>query len=161
MHANLACAMQKAPVRRGLRPGAPTINNNATNPRPAGFSPDMKTKNLLLAAALAGGVLSSSAFAYEKSATNEVAQLAAPVVTKVVNPAGIARRHDGVTVRVTLTVDENGKPSDIRLVTNNDRNLKDTLIPAVAQWEFAPARLNGKAIPAKVELPIQLLSDNS
>jgi TonB family protein len=154
--------MQNSPVRRGLRPGAPTINNNATNPRPAGFSPDMKTKNLLLAAALAGGVLSSSAFAYSKqSAANEVAQLAAPVVTKVVHPAGIARRFEGATVRVTLTVDENGKPSDIRLVTNNDRNLKDTLIPAVAQWEFAPARLNGKAISAKVELPIQLLSDNS
>ena len=121
----------------------------------------MKTKSLLLAAALAGGVLSSSAFAYQKPSATDAAQLAAPVVTKVVNPAGIARRFEGATVRVTLTVDENGKPSDIRLLTSNDRNLKDTLIPAVAQWEFAPARLNGKAIPAKVELPIQLLSDNS
>ena len=121
----------------------------------------MKTAKLILAAALAGGVLSASAFAYEKSAANEVAQLAAPVVTKVVHPAGIARRFEGATVRVSLTVDENGKPSDIRLVTNNDRNLKDTLIPAVAQWEFAPARLNGKAVTSKVELPIQLLSDNS
>lgn len=151
----------KVPVCRGSSPRRTNQKNNATNPCSAGFSPDMKTKNLLLAAALAGGVLSSSAFAYEKSAAHEVAQLAAPVVTKVVNPAGIARRFEGATVRVTLTVDENGKPSDIRLVTNNDRNLKDTLIPAVAQWEFAPARLNGKAISSRVELPIQLLSDNS
>ncbi len=122
----------------------------------------MKTKSLILAAALAGGVLSTSAFGYAKeTAATDAAQLAAPVVTKVVHPAGIARRFEGATVRVTLTVDENGKPSDIRLVANNDRNLKDTLIPAVAQWEFAPARLNGKAISSRVELPIQLLSDNS
>lgn len=117
----------------------------------------MKTK-LILAAALAGGVLSTPAFAYEKSAPSEVAQLAAPVVAKIVHPTGLSRRNDGATVRVALSLDENGKPSDIRVLSNNDRNLRESLVPAVAQWEFIPARVNGKAVPSRVELPIKLVA---
>lgn len=122
----------------------------------------MKTTRLLLAAALAGGVLSASAFGYAKdTAASEVAQLAAPVVAKIVHPTGLSRRNDGATVRVALTLDENGKPSDIRVLSNNDRNLRESLVPAVAQWEFVPARVNGKAVPAKVELPIKLVVDGN
>lgn len=122
----------------------------------------MKTKSLILAAALAGGVLSASTFGYAKeTAATDVAQLAAPVVTKIVHPTGLSRRNDGATVRVTLSLDEHGKPSDIRVLSNNDRNLRESLVPAVAQWEFVPARVNGKAVPARVELPIKLVVDRN
>lgn len=134
--------------------------NSARVPRV--FPSTMKTK-LILAAALVGGVLSTSAFGYAKeSAATEVAQLAAPVVAKIVHPTGLSRRNDGATVRVALSLDEHGKPSDIRVLSNNDRNLRESLVPAVAQWEFIPARVNGKAVPSRVELPIKLVAaDNS
>lgn len=151
----------KGPGAPRPRPLRAKSKNNATNARFAGIPSDMKTKILLFAAALAGGVLTASAYTPAQNASGEVAQLAAPVVTKVVNPEGLMRRHEGATVRVTLTVDETGKPSDIRLLHSADRNLKQALIPALSQWEFAPARLNGKAISTKVELPIQLLRDSN
>ena len=116
-------------------------------------------KFLLLSAALLGGVLSTSAFATTADAHARVAKAAfeAPVVTKVVSPAGLARRFEGATVTVSLTVDANGQPSDIKLVSQGDRALSRSLVSAISQWHFTPAKKNGVPVTTKVMLPVELV----
>ena len=80
----------------------------------------------------------------------------APVVTKMVSPSGLSRRYEGATVTLWLNVDEKGQPSDIR-VQGNDRSLTRSLVSAVSQWQFAPAKKDGVAVPAKIMLPVELV----
>jgi TonB family protein len=117
----------------------------------------MKTQ-LLLAAALAGAALSSTTFAYT-GAKQPVVTL--PGVAKAVSPEGLSPLHKDRVVRLALTIDANGKASDISITSPSDRNLREALIPAVAQWEFTPATKDGKAVPARVVLPVKLLNRDS
>lgn len=117
----------------------------------------MKTK-LLLTAALAGAALTSSLFAYTDSKQPVVTL---PSVAKAVSPAGLSPLHKDRVVRVAMTIDVNGKASDISIASPSDRNLREALIPAVAQWEFTPATKDGKAVSARVVLPVKLLSNDS
>jgi len=120
-------------------------------------------KILVLSAILLGGVLSTSAFATTASSHANVAKAVAfeaPVVAKVVQPTGLSRRHEGATVTLSMTIDEQGRPSNIQ-VRGNDANLKARLVPAVAQWEFTPAKKNGVAVPTRITLPIELVEGRS
>jgi len=120
----------------------------------------MNSKKLLaLSAIVLGGVLSSSAFATTASSHASVAKAVAfdaPVVEKMVAPTGLSSRHKGATVTLSMNVDEKGQPSNIR-VKGNDANLVRTLVPAVSQWQFAPAKKNGVAVPSKIVLPVELV----
>jgi TonB family protein len=117
-------------------------------------------KFLLLSAALLGGVLSTSAFATTAAAHAQVAHAAAyeaPAVAKLVSPIGLSRRFEGATVTLCLTVDANGRPSDIKVLSQGDRAFARNVAAAVSQWEFTPAKKNGVAVPAKVMIPIELV----
>jgi len=120
----------------------------------------MNSKKLLaLSAIVLGGVFSSAAFATPASSHANVAKAVAfeaPVVAKMVSPAGLSSRHKGATVTLTMTVDEKGQPSNIR-VQGNDANLKRNLVPAVSQWQFTPAKKNGVPVSSKIVLPIELV----
>jgi TonB family protein len=118
----------------------------------------MKAK-LLLAAALAGAALSSPVFAYTADAKKPVVTL--PSVSKSVSPEGLSPLHKERVVRVALTINANGKASDIKIASPSDRNLREALIPALAQWEFTPATKDGKAVSARVLLPVQLVNKDS
>jgi len=121
----------------------------------------MNSKNILLAATLAGGLLSSavvsSAAVVLSDLTINSSGYTAPTPVKVVSPTGISRRFEGQTVRLRLTVDESGRPRNIALVSGDDQNLVKHLLPAVAQWQFAPAKKDGRAVAAQIELPIELV----
>jgi TonB family protein len=124
----------------------------------------MNSKNILLAATLAGGLLSSAVVAsasvvVDAAAMVERTSYSAPAPVKVVNPTGIARRYQGETIRLSLTVDEAGQPHNINLLTGRDPHLVRHLLPAVAKWQFAPAKKNGQAVTADIVLPIQLVDD--
>lgn len=125
----------------------------------------MNLKRLLLSAALLGGVLSTSALATTADAhavvTNSV-RFEAPAIAKLVSPVGLSRRHEGTTVRLAFTIDAAGQPHDIRVVSpSNDPALTRQLVPAVAQWQFTPAKKNGVAVATKVVVPVQLVDSNS
>ena len=118
----------------------------------------MKMKSVILSAAILGGLFSVSSFAnviVEAGPAPE--KFEAPVPVKVVNPTGLFRRHEGETVKLSLTVDAAGQPHDIRIMAGQDRNLTERLLPAVAQWRFTPARKNGAPVPARIVLPVQLV----
>lgn len=123
----------------------------------------MNSKKILtLSAILLGGVV-SSAFATTASSHANVAKAVAfeaPVVAKMVSPTGLSRQHEGATVTLTMTIDEKGRPSDI-YVFGNDRKLKNSIVSAVSQWEFTPAKKNGVAVPTKVMLPVELVEGRS
>lgn len=122
----------------------------------------MNSKNILFAATLAGGLLSSAVVAsasvvVDSAVMAESAAYSAPAPMKVVSPTGISRRYKGETIRLSLTIDADGQPHNISLLSGRDPNLVRQLLPAVAQWQFAPAMKNGKAVPAAVVLPIELV----
>jgi|GEM_PF-1365740 len=124
----------------------------------------MNSKKILaLSAIVLGGVLSSSAFATTASSHASVAKAVAfeaPVLEKMVAPTGLSRRHEGATVTLSMTVDDKGQPSEIR-VPGNDQNLTRSLVSAVSQWQFVPAKKNGVAVPSKIALPIELVEQRS
>lgn len=124
----------------------------------------MNSKKILaLSAIVLGGVLSSSAFATTASSHANVAKsvaFEAPVLEKMVSPTGLSRRHEGATVTLSMTVDDKGQPSDIR-VQGNDQNLTRSLVSAVSQWQFAPAKKNGVAVESKIVLPVELVEQRS
>ena len=112
----------------------------------------MNTKQKFFAAAFTGGLLSVSAFATALTS----GQFEAPIPSTVVSPTGLARRHEGATVNLSLMIDANGRPHDIKVISAVDSTLADALTSAVAQWQFTPARQNGGPVATKVELPITL-----
>src|SRR5437868_3598036 len=120
----------------------------------------MKTIKMLFGAALVGGVISTSAFAYTEtpSAWPQAARPGVPTVTKVVNPTGLPQRFEGATVHVSFTVDPTGQPRNIRLLDESDANLAKSLTVAVSQWQFAPVQKNGVPVSTKVLLPLKLVS---
>jgi TonB family protein len=120
----------------------------------------MKMIKILVGAVLAGGIVSSSAFASVEalSVWPQIARADKPTVTKVVNPTGLPQRVDGATINVAFTVDQNGAPQNIRLLSSSDRLLERSLIPALAQWRFAPVLKNGAPVSTPVVMPLKLVS---
>jgi protein TonB len=112
----------------------------------------MNTKSLVLAALLVGGLaVSASALT-----TSAVTQIQAPAPIKVVSPTDLPRSFAGKTVRVSMIIDAAGQPHDIKVVAVQDRNLTRSLVAAVSQWQFSPARKDGLAVASTIVLPIEL-----
>ena len=120
----------------------------------------MKTKFLVIAAAIMGGLLTSvcarplDANSAEASAPEKID---APKPATIVSFADLPPNYVGSTVRVKLTVDEAGQGHDIRVISNKDKALAKSLVSALSQWKFTPARKNGVPVSATVEIPLQLV----
>jgi TonB family protein len=121
----------------------------------------MKARHIVLATALlAGLVLSTSAFAASPAASSPASsrlKLDAPAPANIVAPIGLPRAFEGVTVTLSLTIDEMGRPHNIKVVSRGDQDLAPYLIAAISHWEFTPARRNGVAVATKVLMPIELV----
>ena len=118
----------------------------------------MKTKSLVIAALLGGLLSSASAFTLvTPAATATPVKFEAPVPSKVVSPTELPPSFKGQTVDVSFTVDVNGQVSNVRLVRATDQYLTKSLVSALSQWKFTPARKNGVPVSTKVVLPLQLV----
>lgn len=121
----------------------------------------MKMNKSVATLALTLGLLAPAALS-AKSAEQEYVEsfkgrdALVPVPLSVVKP-DINYRYAGITVDVVFTVDETGKPSDITVRQLVDRELVTTLTDAVARWQFAPARVEGKAVSRKVMVPFRIV----
>lgn len=62
-------------------------------------------------------------------------------------------------VLLSLVVDENGKPQQIKVIRPLGLGLDEKAIEAVMQWKFKPGTLNGKpvAVAAQIEVTFRLL----
>lgn len=120
----------------------------------------MNTRNLVLATALLGGLLSLPASATTTTAhfqANAALPLELPAPAKIVHPVDLPRTFQRVTVMVSLVIDENGQPRDIRVVSARDRALTKSLVSAISQWQFTPARRNGTPVSVKALLPLEVI----
>ena len=120
----------------------------------------MKTKHIVLAAALLGGLLSTSAFAVTTDAHAKAVaamKFEAPVPAEVVQPTGLSPSLVGETVQISLTIDAAGKPHDVKAMSSHDQALLRNVVAAVSQWKFTPARMNGVPVATKAVLPLRLV----
>lgn len=80
-----------------------------------------------------------------------------PVPISVVTPE-VASRFAGSQVTLEFVVDTAGKPVLIAPVSPGaDAELVVVVADAVAQWKFAPARVDGKPVARKVVLPVSIV----
>ncbi|WP_158277367.1 energy transducer TonB [Opitutus sp. ER46] len=82
-----------------------------------------------------------------------------PVPVKIVNPSDLPPTFKKASLEVVLTVDENGVPHDVRAIGLVDEKVEERVVTAVSQWRFTPSYLNGRAIPSRVVLPLDVLAD--
>lgn len=115
----------------------------------------MNPKSLFLAATFAGALLGTTSAATLASP----ATFTSPVPERIVAPANLPRSHIGAIVTLRLTVDASGRPRNIQVLSDRDEVLARNLVAAVSQWQFTPARRNGIAVGATIELPLELIED--
>ena len=113
----------------------------------------MKIKSLVIASAFAG-VLFTSASAITTSAAPVAFEKPAPV--KTIEPILVPMNHHGSTVNLHLTIDQNGKPSNVRVDNVADQGAYKSIIATVSKWQFKPARKNGEAVTSRVALPLEV-----
>ncbi|HVU35016.1 MAG TPA: energy transducer TonB [Opitutaceae bacterium] len=114
----------------------------------------MKYSKFLLAAALAGALVSSRAFA-APTAAPAAKQL--PVLVKVVHPTQLPPSFKDAGVTVSFELDEHGVPHQVAMVTYVPDTVAKHLLPAVAQWRFTPMLENGKPVKTRVIMPLKLV----
>jgi len=103
----------------------------------------------------------SIAFGIQPSATNDLLRpppgSKPPVPIHTVNAEfsdeARAERIQGV-VLVTTIVDEQGMPTDIRVVRGVGHGLDENAVAAVSQYRFRPATLDGKPIAVRITIEV-------
>lgn len=122
----------------------------------------MTLKKILLAATATAGLLSTAAVSHGSVVVSEIVTdstaFSAPAPAKVVSPTDLPRRFENKTIRLSLTVDETGRPHNIMVVSDRDRKLAERIRSAVSQWEFTPAMKHGQPVAVDVVLPLQVVA---
>ncbi len=80
------------------------------------------------------------------------------VYTEGINPNHILQGLSGQerTVSVDMIVDENGKPTNLKVIKSTDQFTDAGILAAVGQYRYKPATLDGIAVPMDVTLNIDL-----
>lgn len=121
----------------------------------------MNLKKILLAATVTAGLLSAAAVSHGSVVVSEIiterTAFTAPAPAKVVSPTDLPRRYQNKTIRLSLTVDEAGRPHNIAVVSDRDRKLSERIRSAVSQWKFTPAMKHGRPVSVDVLLPLQVV----
>lgn len=125
----------------------------------------MNIQRILRLAALGGGLLSllsgvAPAAILPSVITLDEQEMVAPAPRSIVTPVGVPRRYLNEVVRLSLTVDETGRPRHVRLLACKDAALARALLPAVARWQFSPALKHGRPVSVEVILPVELVEGN-
>ncbi len=117
----------------------------------------MNCKNLIIAAALAATLISPALASPTAAQSAATPAFSAPEPINVVTPVAVPRRYQNETIRLSLTVDSEGRARNIQLLTGSDPLLIKRLVPALERWRFRPAMLNGRPVSADVVLPLELV----
>ena len=125
--------MMPAQVKSSAQPGStPTLESSNVQP-----------------AALAG--IKSA----DHSATPTVVRVSSGVTTPVlVHSVDVDREHilaadisEERVVRVAMTIDASGKPTDLKVIQSSDKFTDEAILNAASQYRYKPATLNGSAVP--------------
>lgn len=117
-------------------------------------------KSLLLAAAVTGVSLASSAFAFGPTDQASIVTTPTPKVvpSSVVRPERLPMRFSGAVINVEFTLDAAGQPQQIKVLTN-DTAVKKQLGEAFRQWRFEPGVTGADANQKRYILPVHLLPE--
>ena len=121
----------------------------------------MNTSRLLCCAAAAACLaLASPALANTADSIPDVAAKfdVAPRPLKTKPPVYPSKlRDEGVSgaVIVKIVIDENGKVMAAEAVKSSHEEFREPALAAVRDWTFVPAQVAGKAVRARVSVPLQ------
>ncbi|HSY35251.1 MAG TPA: TonB family protein [Acidobacteriaceae bacterium] len=116
-----------------------------------GSTPTLESSNVQ-PAALAG--IKSADHSASPTAVRVSSGVTAPVL---VHSVDVDREHilgtdvsgDRV-VRVAMTVDASGKPTDLKVIQSTDKFTDQAILTAASQYRYKPATLNGSAVPMEL-----------
>ena len=116
-----------------------------------GSTPTLESSNVQ-PAALAG--IKSA----DHSATPTVVRVSSGVTTPVlVHSVDVDREHilaadisEERVVRVAMTIDASGKPTDLKVIQSSDKFTDEAILAAASQYRYKPATLNGSAVPIEM-----------
>jgi hypothetical protein len=118
-------------------------------------SPNQPMKPIQLAGALIGASLANVAFATTASAPVAIKD-SQPTPTFVVEPMNLPRSFAGGVLYIEFTLDENGRPRDIRLPSTDDYTMKQQVRKAFSQWQFAGGRTDATITSKRFVLPLEV-----
>jgi len=128
--------MMHGQVKSSAQPGStPTLESS--NVQPAAFA----------------GIKSA-----DHSATPTVVRVSSGVTAPVlVHSVTVDRGHilgadasEDRVVRVAMTIDATGKPTDLKVIQSTDKFTDQAILAAASQYRFKPATLNGSAVPIEM-----------
>jgi len=128
--------MMHGQVKSSAQPGStPTLESS--NVQPAAFA----------------GIKSA-----DHSATPTVVRVSSGVKAPVlVHSVEVDRGHilaaaslEDRVVRVAMTIDASGKPTDLKVIQSSDQFTDEAILAAASQYRFKPAMLNGSAVPIEM-----------
>jgi len=134
--------MMHAQVKSSAQPGStPTLESS--NVQPAAFA----------------GVRSA-----DHNASPTVVRVSSGVTAPVLlHTVDVDRDHilEGTTsddrvVRVAMTIDASGKPTDLKVVQSTDKFTDEAILAAASQYRFKPATLNGSAVPMEMTVSFRI-----
>ena len=113
-------------------------------------------KSTLLIAALAGVSLASPVLAVTAPppVSSASATASQPKPSVVVAPANLPRVFAGTTIEVEFTLDPDGHPQNIRVLSVFDARVKREVVKAFSQWQFETAGAASPAQGRRYVLPI-------
>jgi TonB family protein len=79
-----------------------------------------------------------------------------PVPVKAIAPE-VPKEVESVEIEVKFVVDTAGVPREISVADSVDSALGESLVAAVGQWRFRPLLKDGKAVTAKMILPVRIV----
>jgi TonB family protein len=120
-------------------------------------TPTLESSNIQPAALAA---IKSSEHAAAPTAIRVSTGVTAPVLVRTVD---VDRDHilEGAAsaervVRVNMTVDASGKPTDLKVVQSTDVFTDQAILAAASQYRFKPATLNGIAVPMQMTVNFKI-----
>jgi TonB family protein len=100
------------------------------------------------------------------SSTIHISNLLQPKLTKWTNIAidehnWNSPRYQTSTVTVSMTVTEQGVPTDLKVVDSEDPLLNRSVLDAVANYRFAPASLDSRPTAVPLLLTVRVLPEKN
>ncbi len=134
--------MMHGQVKSSAQPGStPTLESR--NVQPAAFA-DVKTA--------------------DHSSLPTTVRVSSGITTPVlVHTVDVNRDHilpgtasDERVVRVGMTIDASGKPTDLKVLQSSDKFTDQAILSAASQYRYKPATLNGTAVPIEMTVNFKI-----
>lgn len=126
----------------------------------------MKTSQIIVSAFVASLTLATASFATVTTDSSlsvsqyqehyKTLRTDVPLPVKVVEPSGLPWNYRRTTFNVTMLVDRDGRPQNIKIASPASAEMTKLLVSALSQWRFSPAMEGGVPVSRMVTLPLDL-----